>query len=182
MLVESYKDVLNTKIEEHIGLRALCIEIVRLPSFLKKVPDERKNKDPGKEKKFKSIAKTHMELKQDISNTIKSCKDSKPGGQLVVLALAKRQIPAYSAFKDVADRSSDLHSLCIARKKARKDDASLLEQYMSNVAMKISLKLGGTNHTAADDSNDTGRINQTLQLAPPKRPIMLMGADVSYSK
>jgi eukaryotic translation initiation factor 2C len=64
------------------------------------------------------------------------------GANFVMLFLEKANTPAYSTFKDLADRKFGMHSLCIVWK----GKPSGL-QYWGNVAMKINLKAGGTNHT-----------------------------------
>ena len=65
------------------------------------------------------------------------------GANFVMLFLEKKSTPAYSTFKDLADRRYGMHSLCVVYN--AKNHYS--PQYWGNIAMKVNLKAGGINHT-----------------------------------
>lgn len=61
----------------------------------------------------------------------------------VILLLHQKNVAAYSNFKDIADRTAGVHSLCLVTSGKNQLDGS----YWGNVMMKVNLKAGGINHT-----------------------------------
>ena len=85
--------------------------------------------------------------------------------ELALLILKDRDPTAYANFKDLADRTYGLQSLCIT-------DRALIGktgEVMGNLMMKTNLKIAGSNHTI-----DNGVIKDTL------KDTLLLGADVTY--
>jgi eukaryotic translation initiation factor 2C len=66
------------------------------------------------------------------------------GYNLVVLMLSKSDVGIYSAFKTLAERSAGLHSLCLVNKDMF---GPRFQEYITNVMMKVNLKLGGFSHS-----------------------------------
>ncbi|KAF1849518.1 Piwi-domain-containing protein [Cucurbitaria berberidis CBS 394.84] len=164
--VKTYKTAIAEKVSQHgIAKGATCVAETILPKNLKdgSAPDDRYNSNP------------------DIEMAINTCKNM-ANGQLVVLLLGKRNIPVYSAFKDVADRISGLQSVCVTEEKNRGKPATDkgLGQYFSNVMMKVNLKQKGRNHTVCDNNKGGGRLREVLRSDPPKRGIMILGSDVTH--
>lgn len=67
----------------------------------------------------------------------------KAGANLVILLLKGHDVAAYRNFKDLADRTFGLQSICMTLKRGK--DAALYET-MTNIMMKVNLKFGGINH------------------------------------
>ena len=65
------------------------------------------------------------------------------GIQLLVLILPDNGTALYKRIKTMADRNYGLHTICCVGQKLAKDRGR--DQYIANVALKINLKLGGTN-------------------------------------
>jgi eukaryotic translation initiation factor 2C len=63
--------------------------------------------------------------------------------ELLVIVLPEANIPLYKRIKTICDKDLGLHSICSVGSKLAKDRGR--DQYMANVALKINLKLGGTN-------------------------------------
>jgi eukaryotic translation initiation factor 2C len=81
------------------------------------------------------------------------------GANFIVLLLPKKNIPAHSVFKDLADRKHGLHSLCLTEApnwiaESCDEDGTFIDshlresllQYLANVSMKMNLKANGINH------------------------------------
>lgn len=64
------------------------------------------------------------------------------GLELLVIILPDMNAPLYKHIKTLADRTYGLHTVCCVGQKLAKPAR---EQYIANVALKINLKLGGTN-------------------------------------
>jgi eukaryotic translation initiation factor 2C len=64
---------------------------------------------------------------------------------LVVLILNDASTGIYSTFKTLADRTVGLQSLCPVDKKMAKEER--FGEYITNVMMKVNLKLGGCSHS-----------------------------------
>jgi eukaryotic translation initiation factor 2C len=120
-ILKTYQTVIDSSIQKYdVGTGTTCLETVKLPDYRKERSEYQEYQ--GGQKGVNStylVAKTHEDLKKDIKEAIELCRERKPGGQLVVLLLNNAQIPAYSAFKDVADRVSGLQSLCLNTSKNR---------------------------------------------------------------
>jgi eukaryotic translation initiation factor 2C len=102
-----------------------------------------------------------------IPQAMKNARDK--GANFALLILMQRSVPAYSIFKDLADRTYGMHSLCITEKPNYRNRAlnKDLRGYFGNVMMKANLKAGGINHTVdgiADILKDT----------------LVLGADVTH--
>ncbi|KAF1849347.1 Piwi-domain-containing protein [Cucurbitaria berberidis CBS 394.84] len=88
------------------------------------------------------------------------------GANLVLLLLEAKSTTAYSIFKDLADRTYDMHSLCAVYKEDR-TGRPFGDQYWGNVMMKINLKAGGVNHTVT-------------KVAEIMKDTLVLGADVTH--
>lgn len=169
--VDVYQKVFADQIKVHgVAGGARCVARRRLPSHYKVGPIAR-------------MPKTHQELKEDIGESIKLCNKFDANASLVVLLLRQRSIPVYSAFKDVADRIAGLQSLCVTEEKnqGKQADNRGLQQYFSNVMMKVNLKQGGRNYTVCDDFAGKERLSEmTLKKQGGNRAKMILGADVTH--
>jgi hypothetical protein len=77
---------------------------------------------------------------------------SNSGAQLVVLMIPSFDRFIYREFKDLADRSFGLRSLCLA-----KPEQFGSSKYMSNVAQKLNTKFGGVNSSVDGMSKFLGK-------------------------
>lgn len=82
---------------------------------------------------------------------------------MAVLLLKGKNPRAYSAFKDLCDRKYGYHALCMARLDNQNGD------YWSNIALKMNLKMAGTNHTVA------GNVTSNVM-----KDTLVLGADVTH--
>lgn len=74
----------------------------------------------------------------------KALESAKAAGlNLVILALKKHDVAVYSRFKEIHDRDVGIHTVCMTQKYFRGSSYG----YISNILMKVNLKLGGINHT-----------------------------------
>lgn len=83
-----------------------------------------------------------------LEEALKAAKDDK--ADLAILVLATSNVPVYAKFKEIADRNVGIHSLCVTQKKFHRQgkfDNKVFDEFVSNIAMKINLKLGGVNHS-----------------------------------
>jgi eukaryotic translation initiation factor 2C len=85
--------------------------------------------------------------------------------ELVLLVLKVRSVEAYSRFKDVVDRTTGCHSICMTERVFEGGIASC----MRNIMMKANLKGAGSNHTIKD-----GIIQQIMS------DTLVLGADVTH--
>ncbi|KAF2865134.1 hypothetical protein BDV95DRAFT_612925 [Massariosphaeria phaeospora] len=130
----------------------------------------------------------HVDLTAEFKSTLKSLQQIKPGGNIAILLLAKRDIPAYSAFKDIVDRSLGLQSICLTEapnlRGSQCKDVMGISQYMANIMMKANLKLAGRNHSSADrkTSNSQRTTNSVQQILESKllQNTLILGADVTH--
>lgn len=93
---------------------------------------------------------------------------SKPSFILVLLSLEDNYI--YPGIKRLGDVELGLNTVCMLLPKARRDDPKKLDQYFSNVALKVNTKLGGMNHLLDEKS---------MKWLTEKRT-MVVGCDVTH--
>lgn len=91
-----------------------------------------------------------------------------PKVDLILVILSSGDKHIYSGLKHLCDVQLDVHTICVHSEKIRKDRGQL--QYFANVALKINMKLGGTNHS----------LDQTSMQWLKQEPTMLMGMDVTH--
>lgn len=78
----------------------------------------------------------------DLKNAFTGAIRTKQPADFFILALKRKDVNAYSIFKELADRVYGVQSVCVVLKFGM--DAS----YWANIAMKVNLKTGGAiNHT-----------------------------------
>jgi len=155
--VRIYQNAINEQARNYgVASRASCLGYQTLTNFSR----------PG----F-----THDKLIAEFDKTITNLSRQKPGGTLAILLLAKHNIPVYSAFKDYTDRYLGLQALCMTEEKNLQAGGCKVNvaPYVANIIMKINLKTGGRNHTAAGRGGQ-GRIEDTL------KDTLLLGADVTH--
>lgn len=85
---------------------------------------------------------------------------------LVMLSSGDKHI--YTGLKTICDLDLDLHTVCCLSQKVQKQAGQL--QYFANIAQKINMKLGGTNHTL-----DHNSLRWLLD-----EPTILFGSDVTH--
>lgn len=90
----------------------------------------------------------------------------KPSFVLVLLSLVDKFI--YPGLKRMCDMQLGLQTVCMQLDKATKERGQ--DQYFSNVALKVNIKLGGINHTLAPES---------MRFFTEKKT-MLVGIDVTH--
>jgi hypothetical protein len=88
--------------------------------------------------------------------------------ELVLIILPEANIPLYKRIKSLADKNCGIHTICCVGPKLSKDRGR--DQYMANVALKINLKLGGTNQVV--ESKNLSIIDQDKT--------MVVGIDVTH--
>lgn len=102
-------------------------------------------------------------IREQVDKAMKG--QSHYNSELALLILKGRDPTAYANFKDLADRTYGLQSLCIT-------DRALIGktgEVMGNLMMKANLKMAGSNHTI-----DNGVIEDTL------KDTLVLGADVTH--
>ncbi|RYP92829.1 hypothetical protein DL770_001000 [Monosporascus sp. CRB-9-2] len=67
----------------------------------------------------------------------------------VFVVLPRQDTPIYNAVKTLGDVEFGYPTVCVVRKNLIKNGGS--PQYFANVALKVNLKMGGTNHKLGDD-------------------------------
>ena len=85
---------------------------------------------------------------------------------LVLVVLPIKNTPLYNRIKYICDVKLGVHTICVVGSEFAKADP----QYLANVALKINLKLGGTNQ--AVDDQDLGIIHENKT--------MVVGIDVTH--
>ncbi|KAF2126832.1 Piwi-domain-containing protein [Dothidotthia symphoricarpi CBS 119687] len=98
----------------------------------------------------------------DLEKKLQEVRDS--GARLVFLVLHRASTTVYRDFKNLADRRFGMHSICLVEKWKNEQETN---QIMTNVMMKMNLKLGGVNHGVSD-------VVQWL------RNTMVLGADLVH--
>ncbi|KAF2817716.1 Piwi-domain-containing protein [Mytilinidion resinicola] len=102
-------------------------------------------------------------LQRELDNAKKnSC-------NIVCLVLSKKNTDVYSEFKSMADRTTGVHTVCLCEDRLLKfgEVKKDVMEHIANIAMKVNLKFGGTNHSVADISSF---LKDTL----------VLGADVTH--
>lgn len=84
---------------------------------------------------------------------------------LLLVVLMKDSPPLYKHIKHLGDVKFGIHTACVVWPKFRKDD----QQYYANVALKMNLKLGGTNQVVVDRNGIIG-----------EDKTMIVGIDVTH--
>lgn len=88
------------------------------------------------------------------------------GAKVVILVIASFNREWYRKFKNLADRTVGIQSICLVERMKGTDN--FFDQYMQNVSMKINLKSGGINHTALPAQERDGGV-------------MVLGADLIHA-
>jgi len=127
------------------------------PIILVGLPDSRA--DPSREKALQEIRK---QLRINITN-----RKGKPTFALVLLSGRDNFI--YPGMKRIGDVELGVHTVHMLIDKVLKDSRKM-DQYFSNVALKVNTKLGGINHTLDEGS---------MKWLKKKRT-MIVGMDVTH--
>ncbi|KAK8173512.1 ribonuclease H-like domain-containing protein, partial [Phyllosticta citrichinensis] len=100
---------------------------------------------------------------------------TKQSASLVILLLTQQSTPAYSLFKDKADKRG-LQSICFAKyiSEYLNDEPWKSLGYFKNVAMKVNLKLGNTNNSVQ------GGFGTVEGKSMDWDSVMVFGADVTH--
>ncbi|RYP84879.1 hypothetical protein DL769_001073 [Monosporascus sp. CRB-8-3] len=69
--------------------------------------------------------------------------------EFVFVVLPRQDTPIYNVVKTLGDVEFGYPTVCVVRKNLIKNGGS--PQYFANVALKVNLKMGGTNHKLGDD-------------------------------
>ncbi|KAI0084517.1 ribonuclease H-like domain-containing protein [Irpex rosettiformis] len=122
----------------------------------------RSDRDPGRKQALEMIRRTFVEKLQQ---------DRKPSFVLVLLSGEDKFI--YPGMKRMCDMQLGLQTvfMLLMPKKAGVQDSRKLDQYFSNVCLKVNAKLGGVNHLLRDDN--------TMRWLKAKKT-MLVGVDVTH--
>ncbi|KAI0699005.1 ribonuclease H-like domain-containing protein [Cytidiella melzeri] len=120
------------------------------------------NSDPGRRNAMTSI-----------ENLLKDKLDSRRKPSFVLVLLSGEDKFIYPGIKRLCDMKLGLHTvfMLLMPKKAGIDDPQKLDQYFSNVCLKVNAKLGGINHLLGND-----RTQQWLR----SKKTMLVGIDVTH--
>ncbi|KAF2502246.1 Piwi-domain-containing protein [Lophium mytilinum] len=96
-------------------------------------------------------------------------KAKKNGCDIVCLVLRKKSTDVYSEFKVIADRATGVHTICLCEDRLLKFGGVKKDVmgHLANVAMKVNLKFGGTNHSVAG-------------ITPFLKDTLVLGADVTH--
>ncbi|KAG7085595.1 hypothetical protein E1B28_003146 [Marasmius oreades] len=93
---------------------------------------------------------------------------SKPGFILVLLANVDNYI--YPGIKKICDSELGVSTVHLQLQKAMNPNRNQLDQYLSNVALKVNTKLGGVNH----------RLDRDAMRWLQKKKTMMVGIDVTH--
>lgn len=124
---------------------------------------------PVRNEQWYDVAKSGSDVKKALQQAVNNhC-------NLVIMVFGQKDVDIYSRFKHVAEQQFGLNTLCLCQDKAeecRKKAAEkrpdrLLMEYMSNVGLKVNLKIGGINH-------------QVQGLGTYLPDTMIIGADVTH--
>lgn len=106
-------------------------------------------------------------LQQLEDDVVKACRKFTDCNYVLVV-LPQRNGPIYEAVKRATDLRAGMNSNCaVANKVTKKRGPDYDRAYFANIAMKVNLKLGGSNHV----------LGKGAELPPDT---MLMGADVTH--
>ncbi|KAI4623448.1 hypothetical protein J4E80_003258 [Alternaria sp. BMP 0032] len=105
---------------------------------------------------------------RDLEAALQTTKDN--AYDLVILMLPKPNVGIYSRFKTLAERASGLQSVVVVSKFSAPDKNYLLAECITNIMMKINLKLGGFTHSVED-----------VQSCLSQQDVMVLGADVVHA-
>jgi eukaryotic translation initiation factor 2C len=121
------------------------------------------NKDPGRRNAIATITQT-------LENSLNLQHWQKPS--FVLVLLSGEDCFIYPGIKRLCDMKLGLHTvfMLLTSKKAGMTDPQKLDQYLSNVCLKVNTKLGGTNHMLGEDA-----IQKWLKM----KKTMLVGIDFS---
>ncbi|KAG2034653.1 Piwi domain-containing protein [Suillus americanus] len=97
--------------------------------------------DPGRQQALDSI---RQKIKENISER------GKPS--FILVLLSRRDNYIYPGIKRICDVELGVHTIHMLTDKVVGKDANKQDQYFSNVALKLNMKLGGTNHVLDSDS------------------------------
>merc|ERR1719369_2509432 len=108
-------------------------------------------------------------MEEKLKEAVKNFEKVEKKLELVVIVFAFKGGFIYDKIKQLGDMKYSLTTQCCLKATLFKGD-SLNKQVVGNICLKINAKLGGINHILSSKSR------------PPvlKRPVMVMGADVSH--
>lgn len=118
------------------------------------------------------LAKGQEEVLLDLAKL-----EIKSGRYDLLVVLLEENDPLYATIKYYGDVVSGIPTQCVVASKALRGEGQ--DQYNANVAMKINMKLGGSNVEPAIDMGLL--IPDCAQFSgPTSEPFILLGADVSH--
>jgi eukaryotic translation initiation factor 2C len=108
-----------------------------------------------------------------ITNTLKNSLNPQQKPSFVLVLLSGEDKFIYPGIKRLCDMKLGFHTvfMLLTQKKAGVTDSQKLDQYFSNVCLKVNAKLGGTNHLLGED-----KIQRWLKA----KKTMLVGIDVTH--
>lgn len=93
--------------------------------------------------------------------------------ELAVVLLDRKESEPYGAIKRVCDQWRALHTVCVVSTKAK--NSTLKPQTLSNLALKMNMKLGGQNHLVGDPASVRSAFHDI------SKDTIVFGADVSHA-
>jgi len=118
---------------------------------------------------WKEVAEP-TQVERALGNIVESYAKDKIALQMVVVILPFKGGHVYDKVKHLGDVRHKVPTQCVIKKNLFKPGGGVNFQVLGNLCLKINSKLGGINHVLHSTSR------------PPilKRPIMIMGADVTH--
>ncbi|KAF9224760.1 Piwi-domain-containing protein [Gyrodon lividus] len=138
------------------GFRNMCntsgMNVTSDPIYAEAQLPRKNNSDPMRKAAIEAIRATLLKVK--------------PKPDLILVMLASGDKAVYEGLKHLCDVFLDVATVCVHSSKIRKSNP----QYFANVALKVNVKMGGTNHKLDPNSG------KWLATAPT----MVVGMDVTH--
>ena len=96
--------------------------------------------------------------------------------KILFVILPEKDTGMFNVVKKLADVACGVPTICVVGKNDRFYKSGKLEQYCANVALKVNLKLGGTNHALVDPSTPNAKRVAIIS----ENKTMVVGIDVTH--
>lgn len=122
----------------------------------------------------KNLGNTLLDIVGEEIDYLRKSKD-KHGLQMMLVITEKQDSQIYRTIKRVCDLNCGVVSQCVVSKKIQMQRGGKLDQYLSNLTLKINAKLGGLNAKVAP-YNERRAPNPSFL----NKPHIVLGADVTH--
>jgi len=101
--------------------------------------------------------------------------------ELVVLVNPTKDTTLYNQFKRVADQTFGVHTVCVTDENSTRFYGKP-KPYFANIAMKVNIKLGNTNHTVKLKDDRSRPLIPEMYNSKGEIDTILLGADVTHAQ